>query len=439
MHAGDAADPGIAVVGLACRFPGAPDTQAFWRNLCAGVESISRFTKQELIAAGAPMKMIAQPRYVNAGGCLQDAECFDADFFGYSRREAEMLDPQHRLFLQCAWTAIEDAGYPPTECPGAVGVFGGAGMSTHIPWLDEVAANDPFSLSGYQVMLAGDKDFLCTRVAYKLGLRGPAVTVQTACSTSLVAVHLACQSLLLGESDMALAGGVSVRLPSACGYLFAEGMIFSPDGHCRTFDAAAGGIVPSNGVGIVVLKRLGEALADGDRIRGVIRGTAINNDGADKAGFTAPSVNAQAAVIAEALRVAGVSADTIGYIEAHGTGTPVGDPIEIRGLTQAFRQYTSKTQYCAIGSVKTNIGHTDTAAGVAGLIKAILALQHRRIPASLHFRQANPEIDFARSPFHVNQALTEWPAPADHPRRAGVSSFGIGGTNAHAVVEEPPE
>lgn len=427
----------IAIIGMAGRFPGASDLDAFWDNLAAGKEGIASFTEQELVESGVSPDLLRQDNYVRAKGVLDGADQFDARFFGYSPREAEILDPQHRVFLECAWQAVEAAGCVPREFSGRIGVFAGAALNTYL--LYNVLANRRFaeSVGMYQTLLGSDKDFLSTRVAYKLGLRGPAITVQTACSTSLTAVHLACQSLLNGECDIALAGGVAVSAPLKHGYLYEPGGIASPDGHCRPFDADAGGTVPGNGVGVVVLRRLADARQHGDAVAAVILGTAINNDGSVKAGYTAPSADGQADVIAEAMAVADVNASTIGYVETHGTGTALGDPIEIAALTRAFRTDTEDTGYCAIGSVKGSIGHLDAASGVAGLIKTVLMLQHRAIPPSLHFRQPNPELRLAASPFFVNDRLRPWPRPGT-PRRAGVSSFGIGGTNVHVVLEEVP-
>ncbi len=430
-------DHAVAVVGMACRFPGARDVEEFWRNLRAGTESVSFFKDEELRAAGVGPELLARTDYVRANAVVAEADGFDAGFFGYTPREAELIDPQQRVFLECAWTAMEHAGFDPSGVQGAVGVFAGAGPCTYL--LRQLAP-DPVRVSGadgFAAMIANDKDFLATRVAYKLNLRGPAIAVQSACSTSLVAVHLALQSLLAGECDLAMAGGVSIRFPQTAGYVHQEGMILSPDGHCRAFDARAEGIVGGNGAGVVVLRRLASALEAGDTIHAVIRGSAVNNDGAEKVGYTAPSVAGQEAVIAEALAMAGVSPDTIGYVEAHGTGTALGDPIEVGALTRAFRRGTDRRQFCALGSVKTNIGHLDTAAGIAGLIKAVLVLSRREIPPSLHFAAPNPQIDFASSPFRVANGLEAWPA-GRHPRRAGVSSFGLGGTNAHVVLEEAP-
>ncbi len=427
----------IAIVGLAGRFPGAPDINRFWDNLRNGQECLTFFTDDELQSAGVDPAVFNRPNYVRSKGLLDDIEQFDAAFFGFNPREAEIIDPQHRVFLECAWTALEHAGYDPHTFDGAIGVYAGATMNTYLLMNLIANPNVVAAVGGYQLMLGNDKDFLPTRVSYKLNLKGPSINVQTACSTSLVAVQQACRSLLNYECDMALAGGVSIGLPHIGGYLYQEGMILSPDGHCRAFDAQAQGTVSGEGVGVVVLKRLPDAMAAGDTIHAVIRGAAINNDGSLKVGYTAPSVDGQAEVIALAQAQADVNADSITYIETHGTGTALGDPIEIAALTQAFRLGTQRTGYCAIGSVKTNIGHLDAAAGVAGLIKTVLALKHKQLPPSLHFTQPNPKIDFAGSPFYVNAQLTDWPANGA-PRRAGVSSFGIGGTNVHVVMEEAP-
>jgi len=429
-------DHDIAIVGMGGRFPGATNIEQLWQNLRNGVESISFFSDQELISAGIDPSVLTNPNYVKAQGVIQGIDLFDAPFFGYSPREVEIMDPQQRLFLECAWEAIESAGYNSETYHGRIGVYAGMSMNRYLEYIYSCRGLVE-SADGFQILIGNDKDFLPTRVSYKLNLTGPSVAVQTACSTSLVAVHLACQSLLSGECDMALAGGISIGISPKAGYLFQEGGIASPDGHCRAFDAQARGTVGGQGVGIVILKRLADALADGDCIRAVIKGSAINNDGSLKVGYTAPSVEGQAEVIAEALAVAGIDARTITYIETHGTGTAVGDPIEIAALTQAFRLGTEEKDFCAIGSIKTNIGHLDAAAGAAGLIKTVLALEHKALPPSLHFEQPNPLIDFANSPFYVNTTLSEWKEEAN-PRRAGVSSFGIGGTNAHIILEEAP-
>lgn len=425
----------VAVVGFAGRFAGARNTDEFWRNLRDGVESISFFTKEELLAAGVEPEQLDAPEYVPAKGILEDVDLFDAAFFDFSPREAEMLDPQHRVMLECAVEAFEHAGYYPESFKGRVGVYTGvsagsyldANLSSHADLIERVGS--------YQVDIGNHGEFVPTTISFKLNLKGPSINVQTACSTSLVAIHVACQSLLNGECDMALAGGASISFPHKEGYFFQEEGILSPDGHCRTFDAEARGTVGGEGAALVVLKRLVDAVADGDTIHAVIKGSAVNNDGSLKIGYTAPSVNGQAEVIADALAMAGVSAESIDYIEAHGTATALGDPVEIAALTQAFN--VEAKNFCAIGSVKSNLGHLDAAAGVAGLIKTILSLKHAQIPPTLHYQQPNPKIDFPNSPFIVNDKLVEWKR-GETPRRAGISSFGIGGTNAHVVVEEPP-
>lgn len=424
----------IAVIGLSCRFPGAATAQQFWQNIRAGVESISFFSDAELEGSGVPAELLSDPNYVRAAAVLNDIDQFDAAFFGFTPREAEIMDPQQRLFLECAWQALEDAGYDPSSWGGSIGVYAGCNISTY---LHNILANKELTsaVDGFQITVGNDKDHLSTRVSYKLNLKGPSLTIQTACSTSLVAVCLACQSLLNNECDMALAGGVGIRVPEKVGYLYQDGGILSPDGHCRPFDTAARGTVRGNGLGIVVCKRLADALEDRDSIRAVIKGWAVNNDGSEKVGYTAPSIDGQAEVIASAQAIAGVDPASISYIEAHGTGTRLGDPIEISALTQAFRNGTNKKRFCAIGSVKSNMGHLDSAAGVASLIKTILALEHKALPPSLHYRVANPEIDFEDTPFYINNELSDWKHNSGL-RRAGVSSFGIGGTNAHIVLEE---
>ncbi len=424
----------IAVIGMACRFPGADNPRRFWENLRAGLDSIRSFDDAELDEAGVPQATREHDEFVNAGAVIEDATCFDADFFGFSATEAAYTDPQLRVFLETSWHALEDAGYDPGRYPGRIGLFGGMSMSTYIYGLTHRAGilNPGETL---QARILNDKDFLTTWTAYKLDLKGPCVNVGTACSTSLVATHLACQSLLNGEADMALAGGVTLNTPQKTGYRYVEGGINAPDGKCRAFDAEAKGTVIGNGAGLVVLKRLEDALADGDHIEAVILGSAINNDGAGKLNFTAPSLEGQKQVIAEALAMADISADSIGMVEAHGTGTPLGDPTEITALSEVYRRHGDETGTCAVGSVKTNIGHLDAAAGVAGLIKTTLAVKHGEIPASLNFKQANPEINFAESPFYVNSETRAWSKPV---RRAALSSFGVGGTNAHCIVENAP-
>jgi amino acid adenylation domain-containing protein len=427
----------IAIIAVNGRFPGAKDIESFWQNIHDGVESVSSLTDEELLESGVSPDLLNNSNYVKFRPIVSDIELFDANFFAYSAREAELIDPQQRLFLELAWEAVEKAGYDPQTYTGSIGVYAGVGLNHYV--IKNIYSNHQLleTLDYLQLVVSNEKDFLPTRVAYKLNLTGPAVNVQTACSTSLVAVHQACQSLLNRECDMALAGGVSLGVPQKTGYLYQEGMILSPDGHCRTFDAEAQGTIAGSGAGIVVLKRLKDAIADRDHIHAIIKGSAINNDGAMKVGYTAPSVSGQAAVIGKAQAVAGVEAETISYMEAHGTATPLGDPIEIAALTQAFSQTTDKKGFCAIGSLKTNLGHLDTAAGIAGLIKTVLALQHKILPPSLHFETPNPKIDFANSPFYVNTTLTGWKTD-NIPRRAGVSSFGMGGTNAHVILEEAP-
>jgi phthiocerol/phenolphthiocerol synthesis type-I polyketide synthase E len=428
-------DSDIAIISMAGRFPHAPQLEDFWRNLRDGRESVVQLSDEELLASGVDTAMLQNPNYVKSGVFLDDYDLFDNVFFGLTPREAAIIDPQQRVFLECAWEALEAAGYDAARYAGAIGVFAGVSISTYLINLFS-NRSELGTVSTFQLLMSNDKDFLPTRVSYKLDLHGPSVAVQTACSTSLVAVHLACQSLLNGESDMALAGGASIPIPQRRGYLYQEGNINSPDGHCRTFDADAQGTIGGSGVGVVLLKRLADALDDGDTIYAVIKGSAVNNDGAMKVGYTAPSVEGQAKVVAEALSIAGVDPETVTYIEAHGTGTTLGDPIEIAALQKVFAR-TTKNNFCGIGSVKTNIGHLDTAAGVAGLIKTVLALKHKELPPSLHFTRPNPKIDFANSPFYVNASLRAW-ENGETPRRAGVSSFGIGGTNAHVVLEEAP-
>ena len=425
----------IAIIGMDGRFPGARSPEEFWRNLKDGVETISFFSDDELeISPESPV--LKNPAFVKAGGVLENIDQFDASFFNIPAAEAEWMDPQQRLFLECAWSAFENAGYNLQTYKGLIAVY--AGVNTNYYLLTRLAQlNDVNSPNLFQLMLANEKDFLATRVSYKLNLQGESVTVQTSCSTSLVAVHMACQSLLSGQCDMALAGGVSVRVPQKTGYMYTEGMISSPDGHCRTFDSRAQGTLPGSGLGVVVLKLLGEALKDGDNIHAVIKGSAINNDGRHKIGYTAPSIEGQTKVIAKAQAMANVKADTITFVEAHGTGTALGDPIEVEALTRAFRQQTDKKGFCALGAVKTNVGHLDTAAGMAGLFKVVLSLKNKLIPPTVHFEKPNPAIDFANSPFRVNNTLQEWQAGVT-PRRGAVSSFGIGGTNVHAILEESP-
>jgi amino acid adenylation domain-containing protein len=430
---------GIAVIAMTGRFPGARSVEELWDHLAAGRETIRHFSDAELEREDYDfLRNRDNPNYVKARGILDDVEGFDAGFFGMTPREAEITDPQHRLFLECCWEALERAGYAPEKFGGSIGVYGGMSRNTY--FMHNLYSNrDRVALvNTYQAEMGNEKDYLTTRVSYKFNLSGPSVSVHTACSTSLVAVVQACQGLLNFQCDLALAGGVSVRVPQARGYLYQDGFITSPDGHTRSFDARAGGTVFSNGVGVVALKRLEDAVADRDPIYAVIKGSALNNDGSQKVSFTAPSVDRQAEVISMAQAVAGFDPETVTYIEAHGTGTLLGDPIEVAALTRAFRAGTDARRFCALTSLKSNIGHLDAAAGVAGLIKTCLALRHRQIPASLHFESPNPELDLDTSPFFVNTELRDWKA-GPTPRRAGVSSFGVGGTNAHVVLEEAPE
>src|SRR2546421_1978211 len=428
----------IAIIGMSGRFPGAQTVAAFWQNVAAGVKSIRFFTMEELAAEGVDPSLLRHPNYVKAGAVLEGFEQFDAAFFGFAPREAELMDPQHRLFLECAWEALEDAAYDPQTYQGLIGAFGGTGFSSYLMYnlyLNPEIADwvDPF-----QASVVNDKDSLASTVSYKLNLKGPSVTVQSFCSSSLVATHLACQSLLNYECDLAIAGGAAIAVPHPTGYLYQEGGIVSPDGECRTFDAQAQGSVFGSGVGVVTLKRLAEALEDEDHIYAVIRGSAINNDGSMRVSYTAPGLDGQSEVIAEALGHAGVAAESISYIEAHGTATKLGDAVELAAMKKAFGLQTDKRQFCAIGSVKPNAGHLDRASGVTGLIKTALALQHKQLPPSLNFEHANAEVGLEDSPFYVNTQLRAWESQGA-PRRAGVSSFGLGGTNAHVVLEEAPE
>ncbi len=428
----------IAIVGLACRLPGARDADEFWRNLTAGVESLQSFTREEQLAAGVAQRHVDDPSFVSAAMVLDDMEYLDAALFGLTSREAEVRDPQQRLFLELAHTALEDAGYDPARYDGDIGVYGGIGADEY-QWRNIRRNPQVFAAAGALAVATGNHpDYLATFTAYKLNLRGPAVTVHTACSSSLVAMHLAVEALRNGECDMALSGAASIELPHRAGYVYDEGGINSPDGHCRAFDAGAAGTVWGSGGGVVVLRRLSDALADGDHIRAVIRGNAINNDGSDKVGFSAPSVDGQVAVIANALGVAAVDPRTVSYVEAHGTGTALGDPIEVAALATVFGQNSADTGWCALASVKTNIGHLGPAAGVAGVIKTVLAMEHGLIPPIVNFEKPHEKIDFASSPFYVNTTLSRWTSVDGQPRRAGVSSFGIGGTNAHLILEEAP-
>ncbi|MDV6263916.1 type I polyketide synthase [Rhodococcoides yunnanense] len=418
----------IAVVGMACRFPGADGIEAYWQMLRDGVEGITHFATEELIDKGVSPQLVRHPDFVAAKGYLPDSSNFDWQFFRYNRADAANIDPQQRVFLECASTAIDDAGFDPARFAGRVGIYAGS---------DRTPLNTDGDLSPLVRVISHEKDFVATRVAYKLGLRGPAVTVQTACSTSLTAIHMAARALLGGECDAALAGGVAVSPPGEWGYLHESGSVLSPDGHCRTFDARAGGTVPSEGVGVVVLKRLEDAELDGDRVLAVIRGSALNNDGSDKIGFTAPSIPGQSEVIRHAHQVSGVEPGDIGYIECHGTATRMGDPVEVAALTDAFEDLPDGGGPIWLGAVKSNLGHTSAAAGVAGFIKTVLMLKHRELVPTLHYTEPNPLLDLSASPFEVSVRTQPWPGPGTPT--AAVSAFGVGGTNAHVVLQAAPE
>ncbi|MFK8103091.1 MAG: amino acid adenylation domain-containing protein, partial [Saprospiraceae bacterium] len=427
----------IAIIGMSGRFAGAKNLDAFWKNIISQKDVSETFTAETLQAEGVDPSVLNDPNYVNRGMPLEDAACFDASFFGYLPKEAALMDPQHRIFLECAYEAMEDTGYNPEHYQGTIGIFGGVARNTYL--VNNVMTHPQYfkSVDDFMLGITLEKDFPATRVAYKLNLKGPAVNIQTACSSSGVAVHLACQSILMGDSDMVLVGGGRIQPPIYAGHFHKEGHALSPDGYCRAFDADAQGMVRGNGMAFIALKKLSQAIADGDTIHAVIKGTAINNDGSDKIGFTAPSIKGQTSAISKAYQKAGINPETLGYLEAHGTGTRIGDPIEIAGLTKAFQQFTDKKEFCAIGSVKTNIGHLDAGASIAGIIKTVLALKHRVLPPIMHFKKANPQIQFEKTPFYVNHQLRNWEAK-DTPRRAGISSFGLGGTNAHIILEEAP-
>ncbi|MEU1039102.1 type I polyketide synthase [Streptomyces sp. NPDC005551] len=430
--------PAVAVIGMAARFPGADDVDAFWDNLAGGRESIRPVTDEEFLAAGGDPRDLDDPSLVRMASVVDGIDLFDSGFFGYSPAEAAVVDPQQRLLLETAYHALEDAGGPGRPSAGTTGVYAGGGDSRYYPaHVYPRFAGQPGTVDLVHAATANSLGTLATRLSYELGLTGPSVSLQTACSTALVALHTACQDLIEYRCDTALAAAVSLNPAALLGYRHVPDGPFSPDGHCRAFAADARGTSSGDGVGVVVLKRLEDALADGDRIRAVIRGTAVNNDGRRKVGFTAPSTAGQTEVILAAQAQADVDADTIGLVEAHGTATRIGDPIEVAALTEAFRQSTERRGFCALGSVKTNIGHLGAAAGIAGFIKAVLALEHRKIPPNLHFEQPNPLIDFDSGPFRVPTTLEDWPA-AGHPRRAAVSAFGVGGTNAHVILEEAP-
>ncbi len=427
----------IAIIGMNGRFPGAKNTAEFWENLRNGVESVKFFNREELLAMGIDDYLLDNPKFVAADAILDDMDQFDASFFDYSAREAEIMDPQHRHFLECAWEVLESAGYNSDIYKGRIAIYAGSALSGYMVRNINSHPELVQNVGTFKIMIANSQDFLTTRVSYKLNLTGPSVNVNTLCSSSMVGIHMACQNLLNYNCDLALAGGVSFQISRNEAFFYQEGGIGASDGHCRAFDARANGTVSGSGLGVVVLKRLEDALEDGDYIYAVIRGSAINNDGSSKNSFTAPNVDGQAECIAEALAMSEVDPETISYIETHGTGTNLGDPIEITALSKVFRSYTSKKKFCGVGSVKTNIGHLVTAGGVASLIKTVLAMQHHLLPPSLNFEIPNPKIDFENSPFYVHTTLSKWEGKGT-PLRAGVSSFGIGGTNAHVILEEAP-
>jgi acyl transferase domain-containing protein len=431
----------IAVVGMAGRFPGAANLAEYWRNLRDSVDGVRTLSPAELVALGVPAARRGDPRYVPRTAQMPGVDRFDAPFFGIGDGEAEILDPQQRIGLELAWEALESAGYDPEAEAGrrSIGVFAGASLSTYLLFNLISGLTPDVGVDPLEMLTGNSGDSLATRISYKLNLKGPSFTVQSACSTSLLAVHLAAASLQNDECDLALAGAVSIKVNLLAGYLFHEGGVQSPSGRCRAFDAAADGMFFGNGGGMVLLKRLSDALDDGDPVRAVIRGSAVNNDGKLKVGYSAPSVEGQAEVLTEAWSAAGIDPATLSYLEAHGTGTRMGDSIEVQALARACRPHTARRGFCALGSVKSSIGHLDVASGIAGLIKTVLALEHRQIPPTLNVAEPNPEIDFAASPVRLATALEDWPAADGGPRRAGVSSFGFGGTNVHVVVEEAPE
>lgn len=427
----------IAIVGMGGRFPGAKSTEEFWNNLYNGVETVRFFDKDQLLKMGVNEDLIDNPRFTSADAILEGMDEFDASFFGYSAREAEIMDPQHRLFLECAWEVLEKAGYTSDKYDGRVAVYGSANLSGYM--IHNLYSNPDLTdkLGSFKIMIANGQDFLATKVSYKMNLMGPSMSVNTLCSSSCVAIHNACQNLMNYGCDLALAGGVSFQVSRGDAFFYQEGGIGSSDGHCHAFDSRASGTVSGSGLGVLALKRLEDAIADGDHIHAVIRGTGINNDGSHKNSYTAPNVDGQAECIAEAIAVSGVNPETISYVEAHGTGTDLGDPIEVAALTKAYRSYTKKKQFCALGSVKTNIGHLVNAGGVASVIKTVLSMEHKVLPASLNFKEPNPKIDFTNTPFYVNSRRQKWESNGT-PLRAGISSFGIGGTNTHIILEEAP-
>lgn len=426
----------IAVVGMSCRLPGAANLNEFWQNLAQGVESVEELSDEALLASGVEPALLQNPNYVRRAPTLADIDMFDAGFFGFSPGEAKILDPQRRLFLECGWEAFENAGYDPLAIDDPVGVYGSAGINQYFN-TQLVTNHEVLNTAGeQQILISNDKDHLPTHLSYKLNLKGPSVNVNTACSSSLVAIHLARNSLLMGECDMAVAGGSAIMVPNQKGYLYVEDSILAKDGHCRAFDNNGSGTLWGSGCGVVILKRLEDALRDGDNIRAVIRGSAINNDGNEKVGYTAPSVEGQSEVVVSALATAGLEPKDISYIEAHGTGTKLGDPIEVEALIDTFAEFEQLDDTeCRLGSVKPNIGHLGAAAGVASFIKTVLALENAQLPPSINYETANSSIDFANSPFSVNDKLSDWQAPV---RRAGISSLAVGGTNCHVILEQAP-
>ncbi|MGI9625472.1 MAG: type I polyketide synthase, partial [Longimicrobiales bacterium] len=440
MSDDDRLETAIAIVGMAGHFPGARNPAELWELLAEGRECLTDFSDEELKAAGVRDQMLENPAYVRRAPILDEMEWFDAGFFGLSPRDAAIMDPQHRHFLECCWEALEDAGHVASRFEGSIGVFAGSGTNSYF-WRNVMSNPDLVEEVGFFLLrhTGNDKDFLSTRVSYALDLKGPSVNVQTACSTSLVAVHYAAQSLLAGECDMALAGGSTIEQPHRVGYVYQEGEILSPDGHCRPFDADSAGTLFGSGSGAVLLKRYADAVEDGNHIYALVVGSAVNNDGAGKVGYLAPGVEGQAQAIQEALSIAEVNPETVSYVEAHGTGTRIGDPIEVAALTQAYRTSTTRTGFCGLGSIKSNMGHLDTAAGIAGLMKVALSMEHELLPATLNFSAPNPNLDWESSPFYVVSDARPWPRTPSIPRRAGVGSLGVGGTNAHLVLEEAPQ
>jgi acyl transferase domain-containing protein len=424
----------IAIVGMSLRVPGAKTLEDFWRNLCQSVDSVSDFSEADTLAAGVPLETARDPNYVKSFGALEDIDLFDAPFFGFSRKEAALLDPQQRLFLECAHEALEHAGHAPSSFQGRIGVFAGAALSTYL--LRNLLPRQPFHFSTpgrLEMMMANHKDMMPAQAAYRLNLTGPTLNISCACSSSLAAAHLACQQLRLGEADLMLAGGAHIRIPQTEGYLYQPGLRFAPDGRCHPFDARARGFVSASGVGVVALKRWADARADGNEIYALLLGSALGNDGGGKLSFTAPSRCGIAETAARALRQAGLAAADISFVEAHGTATEIGDPIEINALAQAYGH--AQPSHCLLGSVKANIGYTQHASGVIGLIKTALCLRHRQIPPLRDFQSPNPKIGFG--PFRVNTALEDWRS-AGAPRRAGINNFGVGGVNVHVILEEAP-